>query len=168
MTPDRKRLMTKLLAYIRANAIALCALFIALGGTSYAAITIPRNSIGNRQLKNHSVTPVKLDGGKTAGYVLDWAQIATAGIIESSRPRGARLLRWDANPNSPFPGGSISWPNKIPNACFPVVSASGYPSSGPRPASVSAELEGPIKRPFVTIQESGPTSLNVAVICPIP
>ncbi|MDQ6730148.1 MAG: hypothetical protein M3022_07580, partial [Actinomycetota bacterium] len=125
-------------------------------------------SVGNRQLENHSVTPVKLDRGKTAGYVADWAQIYTSGIIGSSRPRGARLLRWDATPNSPFPGGEISWPNKISNACFPIVSASGYPASGPQPASVSAELEGPIKRPFVTIQESGPTTLDVAVICPIP
>ncbi len=158
----------KLLISLRQNTIALLALFIALGGTSYAAISLPRNSVGARQIRNHTVTPDKLNASAIGGYVLDWAQIATAGIIESSRPRGAKLLRWDATPNSPFPGGSISWPNKIPNACFPVVSASGYPASGPRPASVSAELEGPIKRPFVTIQESGPTALNVAVICPIP
>ena len=160
--------MTKIVTHLKQNLVAYLALFVALGGTSYAAMLIPAGSVGNRQLKNHSVSPVKLDGGKTAGYVLDWAQIAAAGIIGSSRPRGARLLRWDATPNSPFPGGSIAWPNKIPNACFPIVSASGEPSSGPRPASVSAELEGPLKRDFVTIQESGPTSLNVAVICPIP
>jgi len=31
------------------------ALFVALGGTSYAAITLPRNSVGNKQLRSHAV-----------------------------------------------------------------------------------------------------------------
>jgi hypothetical protein len=40
--------------------IAALALVIALGGTSYAAITLPPGSVGTKQLKNHAVTPVKL------------------------------------------------------------------------------------------------------------
>ena len=34
---------------------AYLALFVALGGTSYAAITLPKNSVGSSQLKFHSV-----------------------------------------------------------------------------------------------------------------
>ena len=33
------------------NVIATIALFVAVGGTSYAAVTLPRNSVGHRQLK---------------------------------------------------------------------------------------------------------------------
>jgi hypothetical protein len=40
--------------------VALIALFVALGGTSYAALKLPKNSVGNRQLKNGAVTSNKV------------------------------------------------------------------------------------------------------------
>jgi hypothetical protein len=41
--------------------ISLIALFVALGGTSYAAMTrLPANSVGTAQLKNNAVTGKKL------------------------------------------------------------------------------------------------------------
>src|SRR3954462_13377547 len=45
--------------------ISLIALFVALGGTSYAAITLPANSVGTKQLKDGAVTPAKLRFGGT-------------------------------------------------------------------------------------------------------
>jgi hypothetical protein len=47
--------------------VSLIALFVALGGTSYAAITLPKNSVGTKQIKNDAVTASKLSssaGGK--------------------------------------------------------------------------------------------------------
>jgi len=44
-----------------ANVTSLLALFVALGGTSYAAITLPANSVGATQLKNRSITIRKID-----------------------------------------------------------------------------------------------------------
>jgi hypothetical protein len=38
-----------------ANVTATLALFVALGGSSYAAATLPRNSVGSQQLKTNSV-----------------------------------------------------------------------------------------------------------------
>jgi hypothetical protein len=38
-----------------ANITATLALFIALGGSSYAAITLPRNSVGSRQIRSAAV-----------------------------------------------------------------------------------------------------------------
>jgi hypothetical protein len=40
--------------------ISLIALFVALGGASYAAVSLPNNSVGNAQLKNASVGNIKL------------------------------------------------------------------------------------------------------------
>jgi len=40
--------------------ISLIALFVALGGTSYAAIHLPRNSVGTKQLKKNAVTTRKI------------------------------------------------------------------------------------------------------------
>lgn len=46
--------------YLRRNAIAITALLVALGGTSYAAITLAPNTVGSAQIKNRSVRPVDL------------------------------------------------------------------------------------------------------------
>ncbi len=44
--------------------IALIALFVALGGTSFAAINaLPKNSVGSKQLKKNAVTGVKIKNG---------------------------------------------------------------------------------------------------------
>jgi hypothetical protein len=43
-----------------AMVVALIALCVALGGGAYAAIKLPRNSVGTKQLKKGAVTPPKL------------------------------------------------------------------------------------------------------------
>jgi hypothetical protein len=42
--------------YLRRHHVALLALTVALGGTSYAAVSLPPRSVGTRQLKNGAVT----------------------------------------------------------------------------------------------------------------
>lgn len=43
-----------------ANVVATMALFIALGGVSYAAVKLPANSVGTTQLKSNAVTGAKV------------------------------------------------------------------------------------------------------------
>src|SRR5579859_2085765 len=81
---------------MRHNAIALVALFVALGGTSYAAFVLPPGSVGTKQLRNGAVTSHKLgknsvsasalDPKSIAGHLADWAQIRANGSVISSRP----------------------------------------------------------------------------------
>jgi hypothetical protein len=40
--------------------ISVIALFVALGGTSYAAVHLPSNSVGTKQLKKNAVTSAKI------------------------------------------------------------------------------------------------------------
>jgi hypothetical protein len=47
--------------------IALFALFIALGGTGYAALHLPKNSVGSRQIKNNAVTSSKIKNNAVTG-----------------------------------------------------------------------------------------------------
>lgn len=50
--------------------ISLIALFVALGGTSYAAINaLPKNSVGTKQLKNGAVTGAKLNAAVLKNYL---------------------------------------------------------------------------------------------------
>jgi len=46
-----------------ANVLSVLALFIALGGGAYAAATLPRNSVGPKQLQKGSVTSAKVKDG---------------------------------------------------------------------------------------------------------
>ena len=43
-----------------ATVISLVALFVALGGTGYAAFAVPRNSVGSAQVVNHSLQTADL------------------------------------------------------------------------------------------------------------
>jgi hypothetical protein len=49
--------------HLRRNAVAYLALFVALGGTSYAALRLPAGSVGNRQIRNQAVSAAKIAPG---------------------------------------------------------------------------------------------------------
>jgi hypothetical protein len=48
-------MLAKTASYLRTHGIALLALFVALGGTSYAATQLPTNSVGSKQIKDGEV-----------------------------------------------------------------------------------------------------------------
>jgi hypothetical protein len=65
------------------------ALFVAIGGTSYAAVSLPANSVGGRQIRNHVIDPVKLNPKYIASSVRAWASVNAQGkIVASSAPAG--------------------------------------------------------------------------------
>jgi hypothetical protein len=47
--------------------VSIIALVAALGGTSYAAFSLPKNSVGSKQLKNNAVTTKKIKNGAVTG-----------------------------------------------------------------------------------------------------
>jgi hypothetical protein len=56
------------------NVVASVSLFIALGGVSYAALTLPKGSVGTEQLKPQAVSTAKIkDGAITANKIRDGA-----------------------------------------------------------------------------------------------
>ncbi len=55
--------------------ISLIALFVALGGTTYAATSLPKNSVGTKQIKKNAVTGVKIKNGAVTA-----AKINTNGL----------------------------------------------------------------------------------------
>jgi hypothetical protein len=50
-----------------ATVISTVALIVALGGTSYAAITLPKNSVGSKQIKKNAVTSAKVKNSSLTG-----------------------------------------------------------------------------------------------------
>lgn len=57
----------QLSAHVRHNIVAYLALFVALGGSAYAAASLPKDSVGTKQLKNRAVTNPKLAKGAVRG-----------------------------------------------------------------------------------------------------
>lgn len=64
-----------------ANVVATLALFIALGGASYAALKLPKNSVGSKQLKKNAVTTAKIKNGAVTGSKI---QLNSLGAVPSA------------------------------------------------------------------------------------
>jgi hypothetical protein len=58
-----------------ALAVSIVALIVALGGTSYAAFTLPANTVGTRQLKSGAVTTSKIKDGAVTGAKMNFAGV---------------------------------------------------------------------------------------------
>jgi hypothetical protein len=63
-----------------ANIVALLALFVALGGASYAAVNLPKNSVGAKQLKAGAVTTAKLKAGSVTAKKIGPGAVGAAQI----------------------------------------------------------------------------------------
>ena len=71
--------------FVRANTIALLALFIALSGTTYAAATaLAPNSVGTVQLKKNAVTAPKIRKGAVTTAKIKNNAVTGAKVLESS------------------------------------------------------------------------------------
>jgi hypothetical protein len=84
-------MFTALIQHARRHVIgylALTASLLALGGASYAAFRIPNGAVGERQIHNKVIDPVKWDPAYTTGFVRRWATVSASGSITSTSPGG--------------------------------------------------------------------------------
>jgi hypothetical protein len=68
--------------------IALVALFVALGGTGYAALNVANNSIGTKQLKRGAVKNPDLAANSVTGPKVKRRSLDTSDFKANSLPRG--------------------------------------------------------------------------------
>jgi hypothetical protein len=119
-----------------ANTMATVAVFIALGGVSYAAIKIPSNSVGSKQLKANAVSSSKVRDGSIA--VKDLSGSAALALKGPVGPRGPQGLRGESgtkgdkgDAGAPAPGPTWA----LFNADGTIVEQSGGVSLTLRSAS---------------------------------
>jgi hypothetical protein len=67
--------------------IACLALFVALGGTAFAATQLPKNSVGTKQLKPNAVTAAKIKNGAVNGSKIGSNAITGTNVDESTLGR---------------------------------------------------------------------------------
>jgi hypothetical protein len=65
-----------------ANVMATLAVFIALGGSSYAALKLPKNSVGSKQIKRNAVTSTKVKNRTLLSGDFKRGQILTPGVAD--------------------------------------------------------------------------------------
>jgi hypothetical protein len=169
--------MNRLIHHIRSNAISYLALFVALGGTSYAAINLPAGSVGPRQLQNRavttsklangSVTPSKLDPKAFGGAIVHWAYVREDGRVLGGS-RGAHVS---------VKGPTyyvIGWGDRFPASCSVWTSSPGQTGGvGPFATSIGTQVVQPGNRhggTTVFVFPHGPDvstgiRFNIAVLC---
>lgn len=64
--------------------IAAVALFVALGGTGYAALSLPKSSVGTKQLRNRAVTTGKIKNGAVTNAKLRNGAVTAAKIKDGA------------------------------------------------------------------------------------
>jgi hypothetical protein len=125
-----------LVEHARRHVIAYLALVCALlsmGGAAYASFRIPNGSVGERQIKNHVIDPVKWDTTYVTGFVRRWATISPSGAILSTAPNGQseRLS----------PGQYVvTWGDAFGGWCGPLATVIG--GSATRPATGTTGATG--------------------------
>lgn len=67
-----------------ANVVSVIALFCALGGGAYAAVKLPNNSVGTKQLRNRAVSNAKLGSNAVTGAKVKNGSLTGADIKLSS------------------------------------------------------------------------------------
>jgi hypothetical protein len=103
--------MTRVLAYVRHNALAALALacsLLSLAGASYAALSLPPGSVGAAQIRNHAIDPVKLNPKTIAGSIRAWVVVQWGG-------GGKLVARASSSPvriTTGSTGEGITWPHR--------------------------------------------------------
>ena len=170
--------MNKAIQYLRSNAIALLALFTALGGTSYAALNLPAGSVGTRQLRdgsvtakklaNGSITPAKLDSHTIGGTVRHWAFVNQNGSIIGGS-HGAHASA-PTQPGQPY---YVRWGDQFSRSCAVLANSPGSEGNGPIADTIGIHVNEPGTRHGATViwvwPSSDGSSVNarfyIAVVC---
>jgi hypothetical protein len=70
--------------------VATAALFVALGGTSYAVMSLPKNSVGSAQIRDGSISPKDLSAAAAKGQVGPKGAPGSAGAKGETGSAGTR------------------------------------------------------------------------------
>jgi hypothetical protein len=101
-----------------AFAVSLIALFVALGGTTYAATKLPRDSVGTKQLRNSAVTSAKIRNAAVTG-----AKLNLAGVVVPNAVHATNADRLGGSPPSTYLSHCPSGLKRAPGTdlCYEVA-----------------------------------------------
>lgn len=121
------------------DGVALVAMFVLLGGVSYAAVKIPKNSVGTKQLKKNAVTSAKVKNRSLLAVDFKKGQLpmGAAGPTGSQGERGVQ-----GPPGTTGPRGLEGPPGAV-GPTGPAGAASMTGATGPTGPAGSTGPTGP-------------------------
>jgi hypothetical protein len=150
------------------NVVASMALFLAIGGISWAAVTLPKNSVGTKQLKrnavsrskvrknaitsakvkNHSLRAVDFKRGQLPSEIAPQGPAGPPGPVTGDLPagstvRGAFNVDFVAAEAGEIQGASISFGLWLPQKPTVVVLAPEAPPTAACPGSLTNPAAAP-------------------------
>jgi hypothetical protein len=161
-------MLIRVLDHVRRHAVGYVALFIALGGTSYAAVSLPNGSISAAKFNRYSI----------GGYVRAWAHVNSSGRVVSGSPGALAVHQNDIAPAGP--NYVVGWSRvKLSARCAPIVTldANGPVSSRGATAETTIyphKLEFPLRRHVPSAvrmvianaaDQNVPAGFYLAVVC---
>jgi hypothetical protein len=124
---------------IRKNLVAYIALFLALGGTAYAGVTIGRDSVGTAQLKTGAVTAAKLHRHAVTAAGLA-ANSVGASALKAGSVTGAKIASHSLTASAFAPGTLPATP-AAPVLRTSIASAGSGPPSSPTTVGESSTIQ---------------------------
>ena len=165
---------SRALNYVAHHAIAITALvcsILALGASSYAALSIPANSVGASQIRNDAISAAKLDRGSIAASIRAWVNIQWG--------TGGRLVAKASSSRVTVAGGgigaSITWPHRrFARNCIPSVTPQENLNSKFGVADYVTARFNPTNRSgaflsllgFAADGTRGPQAAYIMIVCP--
>jgi hypothetical protein len=131
--------------------VSIIALVVAMGGTSYAAIKLPKNSVGSQQIKSNAVSSSKIKNGSLVSKDFRAGAVPAGrkGSTGASGAKGDKGSTGDTGPsNAYFTEGAQ--PVTVPAGDYVVFGEAGVDNT----ANGSASLE----TCFAIVTGSGATS----------
>jgi hypothetical protein len=104
--------------------LALACALLALGGAAYASYRLPVNSVGERQIQNHVIDPVKWDNNYVTGFIRRWATISSTGSLMSTSPGGQST----SNGTGSY---VVTWGDAFGAWCAPIATVIGGSAAAP-------------------------------------
>jgi hypothetical protein len=133
--------------HVKSNAVAWLALFLAVGGASYAAVRLPANSVGSRQLRRNAVTSSKVKNHSLLKVDFRPGQLPR-GATGPAGPKGAAGPTGPTGPSGPVgPSNAseveVAGPVAVAAGATATVATLSGLAPGAYAISAKAEVENP-------------------------
>jgi hypothetical protein len=180
------------LTFTPSGVVSVIALIVALGGTSYAAVSLPRNSVGAMQVRPNAVSSAKVRDGSLMARDFRAGQIP-AGVAGPAGAAGPPGLKGPAGPAGPAgpdgaaalpklvyrvseisenPPGTQAYGSAVCDSGMHVVGGGVYTSGGldqtvnsSGPTSFTGEFHPRTWTAYVNNKATSPESFQVYAIC---
>lgn len=143
-----------------ANVVATLALFMALGGASYAAVTLPRNSVGPAQIKSNAVTGAKVKNSTLTGSDVKDGSLTTKdfGSTLPAGPQGAAGAQ--GAPGAPGAKGDKGDPGDPKRSFARIAYTAGVPAITAQSGGLAV-----VNEPFLgAVRISFPQSMDACAV----